>query len=301
MLDLTILRSFVAVYRHGSITRAAEALHLSQPAVSLHLKTLETQLGRPLFTRLARGVAATPAGHDLAHEVTPHLDALAAIAETVQPGSGTLAGTVHLGGPADLLAAKALPALAPLLEQGIRLRTRLGITAALLDDLAHDRLDVVIATQRLPMRGIVFEPLFDEHFVLVGNPRWASRIGLDAVRALGAAALADVPLIAFTDDLPIIRRYFRTVFNAAVTGGAAVTVEDLRAVLATVVAGGGISVLPSYLCREQVARGELVVLATPAEPPGNTIYLAARSAARQHPRVATVRQLLKRAAAGWST
>jgi DNA-binding transcriptional LysR family regulator len=59
--SLDLLRTFLAVYREGSLTRAAQRLSLSQPAVTGQLKTLEAELGRPLFTRLPRGVEPTPA------------------------------------------------------------------------------------------------------------------------------------------------------------------------------------------------------------------------------------------------
>ena len=54
-LDLVHLRSFLAIVRYGGYHRAAEALHLTQPAVSRHMRRLEEQLGEPLFAR-GRGV-----------------------------------------------------------------------------------------------------------------------------------------------------------------------------------------------------------------------------------------------------
>jgi len=60
------LRSFLAVYRTGGVTRAAEQLGLSQPSVSHHLRTVEAFAGRLLFTRAGRGIAPTDAGHALA-------------------------------------------------------------------------------------------------------------------------------------------------------------------------------------------------------------------------------------------
>lgn len=66
MADLAWLRTFVAIHRTGSLTRAAKKLNLTQPAISQQLKALEGQLGWPLFARNARGVVATPAGDELA-------------------------------------------------------------------------------------------------------------------------------------------------------------------------------------------------------------------------------------------
>ena len=76
MSYLLYLRSFVSVYRHSSISRAASALSLTQPAVSRHVKLLEGRLGATLFTRLPRGLAPTPAAVELERQAGPHLDAL---------------------------------------------------------------------------------------------------------------------------------------------------------------------------------------------------------------------------------
>ena len=57
------LRAFVAVAREGSVSRAAQQLHLSQPAVSLQLKALAQQTGLTLFTRTSRGLAQIGRAH----------------------------------------------------------------------------------------------------------------------------------------------------------------------------------------------------------------------------------------------
>src|SRR5258708_38226235 len=62
MAYLTYLHTFLAIYRSGSITKASKYLNLSQPAVSGQLRTLETQIGRDLFTRTSRGIIPTAAG-----------------------------------------------------------------------------------------------------------------------------------------------------------------------------------------------------------------------------------------------
>lgn len=65
MLDIVHLRSFVEVVEEGGFTRAAERLHLTQSAVSAHVRRLEEQLGQPLLQRTTRSVGLTPAGERL--------------------------------------------------------------------------------------------------------------------------------------------------------------------------------------------------------------------------------------------
>ena len=68
-LDPVHLRSFLAIIRYGGYHRAAEALHLTQPAVSRHMRQLEAQLGQPLFERRGRGVELTAFGERAAAEL----------------------------------------------------------------------------------------------------------------------------------------------------------------------------------------------------------------------------------------
>ena len=109
MADLMHLRSFIAIYRSGSIKKASQYLNLSQPAVSGQLRALETQIGRDLFTRTSRGIIPTAAGNELARSSGPHIDALELLGERAQISD--YEGTVHLGGPIEFLACTSSVAL----------------------------------------------------------------------------------------------------------------------------------------------------------------------------------------------
>jgi DNA-binding transcriptional LysR family regulator len=74
-LDPAHLRSFLAIVRFGGYHRAADALHLTQPAVSRHMRRLEEQLGAPLFARRGRGVELTAYGERAATELSAVLAA----------------------------------------------------------------------------------------------------------------------------------------------------------------------------------------------------------------------------------
>jgi DNA-binding transcriptional LysR family regulator len=292
--DLALLRSFLAVYRAGSVTAAAPALSLTQPAVSGHIRSLEAQLGRTLFVRLPRGVAATPAGHDLARSIAPHLDAVASVVESVRAGGKAPEGTLYLGGPAEFVERVVLPAIAPLATRDIRVRVQLGLPEDLVARLPGGDLDLVVATRRVSRRNIDYEPLYVEQFVLVAAPVWARQIPASAVDAAGARALDGVPLIAYSEELPVIGRYWQEVFGADVPEPQ-ILVPDLRAVVAAAVAGAGVTAAPRYLCADDIARGRLVELHQPARLPENTIFLAWKAGALTSARVAAARDILVRA------
>ena len=299
-LDLNQLRTFLAVYRTGSFTAAARLLGLSQPTVTMQIRALERQLGRPLYERLPAGAAPSAVADELAAEVAGPLDSLAALEDRSRGAAeGAPAAPVHLAGPAELVCLLALPALAPLVEQGLRLRISLGLADELLDRLQAGSYDLVISAVRPRGRALSAVPLMDEEFVLVAAPAWAERIGPNRVADSGPAALRGVPLISYSDELPIVRRYWRHVFGVRPTGTAAVVVPDLRGVLAAVLAGAGVSVLPSYLCRAELDSGALVPLLEVPDAPIDTGFLVHRTGAHEPPQTAMVRERLLQAARGW--
>lgn len=299
VMDLSLLRTFLAVYRAGSFTAAAGQLGLSQPTVTTQIRSLEKKRGQQLFQRLPRGVAPTSVADELAAEVARPIDALSAVAERGRAGGQPFARPVHLAGPAELTTARVLPALAPLVEQGLKLRITTGIPDDLLPGLPSGRFDLVVSTVRPRGRGVDAVPLTDEEFVLVAATRWAAQITTDQLATEGPRHLRDIPLVAYAEDLPLIRRYWRTVFGSVPTTRAAVVVPDLRGVLSATVAGAGITVLPRYLCAHELSSGALVELLHPEVPPINTLYLATRPAADESPHVSTVRSHLLTQARLW--
>ncbi|PDP87890.1 LysR family transcriptional regulator [Glycomyces fuscus] len=293
------MRTFLAVHRSGSFTAAAQLLRLSQPTVTTQIRSLERRLGHPLFERLPRGVAPTAEANDLAARVAAPLDALEVVAGGEGEGASASPAPLRVAGPAEVLHALVLPALAPLVEGGVRLRLRTGPAEELLEGLRRDRHDLVLSAVRPRGRTLVAEPLADDESVLVAAPSWADRIGRDRLLRQGASALCAVPLVAYDEELPLLRRYWRQVFGGRLTCAPAVTVPDLRGVMSAVAAGAGVTVLPRYLCRGALAEGRLVALLEPEEPPVTTLHLVRRPGVADNAHLEEVyRRLLSAACTG---
>ncbi|MFZ4896338.1 LysR family transcriptional regulator [Plantibacter sp. Mn2098] len=271
--DLDHLRTFLTVQRTGSFTDAAALLGVSQPTVSAHVQALEAALGYPVLVRDRSGARVTTKGAALAREVAVHIDALDDIA-SLSVDAGGAPSAVHLGGPAELLTTLVLPRLPELLEAaGAPIHVTFGLAEPLLEELRTGSLDVVVSAVQPRVRGVEAAPLVDEEFVLVGAPAWHPRPGIDA-----PASLEHIPVVAYATNLPIVRRYWRTEFARRpdeVTTAA--IVPDLRGVLAAVLAGAGMSVLPRYLVQDALDSGALVALHNPSVAPLNTVYLARRT------------------------
>ncbi|MFE4211835.1 LysR family transcriptional regulator [Streptomyces sp. NPDC056844] len=298
-MDLALLRTFVTVHRAGSFTRAAALLGLSQPAVTSQIRTLERQLGRPLFLRRARGVTPTTVGDELAHRAAPHLDALVDIVEVgLDEEAGTR--TLHLAGPPEFTSLRALPALTPLISQGLALRSSfIAKTEDVLDGLSAGHHDLAITTAR-PRGGLLTSTtLCDEEHVLIAAPRWAGRLGPGALRHKGSVLLEQLPVVEVHESLPLVARYWATVFDSRPAASAAVIAPDLRAVLECAAAGAGLAVLPRYLCEGALERGEVVALLDPPIPPLRTYFLVARTGTLGLPHIARAHEWLVRAAVDW--
>ncbi|HYZ24405.1 MAG TPA: LysR substrate-binding domain-containing protein [Rhodopila sp.] len=145
MLDLDLLRAFVAVAECGGFRRAAERLHLTQSTVSQQIKRLELEAGRALFRRNTRAVALTDEGEMLLGDAR-HLLQLEEAARR-RLGAPRLSGVVRLGAVEELagdLLPQALGRFARL-HPDVRLEVQFGVSAELIAQIDAGTLDVVFA------------------------------------------------------------------------------------------------------------------------------------------------------------
>lgn len=274
MADFEWYRSFVAIYRMGTVSAAAVARHMTQPALSQHLASLEAEVGEPLFLRQPRKMVPTERGIELYNQVAPAVDRLERTTSELRKGSqGT---TIRLGAPLEFFKERLARRLAGIEERVI---VSFGKTAELLDLLEEHLLDVVVATQHVTRRGLHFARLDTEVFWLVGGAEAslsAPGEDLDAIRA----ELERQRWISYGEDLPIIRRFWMESFGERPAITARWVVPDLHAIAALVQRGIGISVLPSYLVEDRVQAGLMRRLWAPSRKVQNEIWLVYHTADR---------------------
>lgn len=180
--ELIDLRSFVAVARERSFSRAARRLLRTQPTVTMAVQRLERRAGHLLLERSSRGVSLTPEGALLLAEAAPVLDRWEALpARFRQALSGEVAGTVRVA--ADEAAALHLlpPVIRPLLKwnPAVSLDVRVQEGVAAFEALRTGEADVVLAAAETPPDGLetlaVFRSerllLFPGHHPLASTPR----------------------------------------------------------------------------------------------------------------------------------
>ncbi len=263
-MDLRQLECVVAVARHEHVTRAADALHLTQSAVSQHVLRLEAELGVRLFERGARGTTPTAAGRELLERAEAILAAVGdARAAMAAHGAGTaavvrvLAAPGEVAGLADALAATSVDVAlrhAPAAEvvDGVRRgAAELGLCA--LDGPAPGGLDAV--------------PLAPDPLVLLG-PAVGANVAQSATRTpAGLAGLRERPVL-----LPAPGTAARTVAAAAfaATGFSPLPrfeVADAASAAAVVAAGLAVAVVPaSWAAAHPQLRADPLPGAAPVRP-----------------------------------
>ncbi len=143
-MDHQLLRAFVTIAREGNLTRAAERLCVSQPALSLQLKKLHEQIGHALFERTAHGMRLSEAGRQLLPAAERALSALAEFRGVADGLSGAVAGRLRIGTIVDPEFLRLGPFLKRLVERHPRLTTDLshGMSGAVAREIVAGRLDV---------------------------------------------------------------------------------------------------------------------------------------------------------------
>ncbi|MBR8656927.1 LysR family transcriptional regulator [Achromobacter sp. Marseille-Q0513] len=290
MSHLDHLHTFIEAYRLSSFSRAAERLGMTQPAASLHIQALEAFVGKPLFLRRARGVTPTDAAHELARAVGPMLDGLQARLASYKLG-GDLSGTLHIAGPADFIAARLADGLAPLMAQGLRIRVHTGNRERIYGLLGDASADLAITASLPDERAHGYARLLTERFQLVLAPALAASLDKRDL----AAGLASLPLIAYDEDLPLVRPVWNAMFRLPPALQATMTIPDLRIIQDLVIAGHGWSVLPDYLCAPALKAGRLAALAPRrAAAQSNDLYLVWNKGALRNPRTVHARDAILR-------
>lgn len=173
-MNLAQLRAFHAVANHRTFSAAAQALGVSQPAITQHVKSLEDAVGTRLFLRTAGGVELTADALDLLPKVRQAILMLDDISARMSDGRSLATGHLAIGLCAPYVAM-------PILERfkaehpGIQLEVRLENSSSLLELVAQHRVDIAVATLREPHPDFACDFLIDQRveiLVRAGHPWW---------------------------------------------------------------------------------------------------------------------------------
>lgn len=198
-IKLRHLHALLAVAEHGTLVRAADALSITQPAVSKTLAELEAVVGRALLERTPRGVKLTAAGRVLVRHAGHSLRTLREGLDSIAGEQAIDAPVVLIGALPNVAATVLPPALLRFAQQmpHARVTVRTGSNAQLIAALRQGVVDMVVGrlAESSAMQGLSFEHLYAERVLLVvrrGHPlARRRRIGADDLREY-RAVLPDV-------------------------------------------------------------------------------------------------------------
>jgi DNA-binding transcriptional LysR family regulator len=262
------LRTFVAVYRSGSVTGGADHRGLTQPAASQHLAALERSLGEPLFVRTPSGMEPTARGRELYVKVAEPLDGLEAVLRDLDAGAVPAPEPpVRFGSAPEFFAAEVLPRLVGL---DVPVSATFAPDAELYALLERGELDVVVASSTPPRRSIGAETLGANRYVLVTAPFLAPVTAFGSLEEV-PPWLEGRPWVSYSLELPRTRRFWLNAFGRPFSARSQLIAPDLRAVRRAVELGLGVSLLPELVCRDAMSDGRVVELypvshLTPEEP-----------------------------------
>ena len=294
MSHLPQLKTFLEVYRLGSITAAATALDMTQPGASQHIQILENLFGKSLFTRQARGVAPTVFADDLAKKINLQFTQIENVIDDLSFNAEALKGDVYIGGPVSYITAKLMNQLTNLSQHGINIHFSFGGKERIYSLLDNHEIDLAITASKMENADLQFEVIDQENLILVAGIDFALRHHLSA---LTVSQLLQLPMLAYDSDLPLIRDFLNITMQQALQIKPAFILPDLRGLVDLVKNNVGFTVLPEYLCENLLAEHKMVkILVKTSELDtinlSNTIYLVSPQKLRQNQRVKFVKKYI---------
>jgi DNA-binding transcriptional LysR family regulator len=285
-MDTRQLAAFCAVVERKSFSQAAERLGVTQPAVSLQIRSLEQRLGRQLLDRSGRRVEPTEAGLRL-YASAQRLLALeeSLLEDLAEDEEGTLTGTLELGASTGPGGTVVPLLLCEFQEQHPDVRVRLTVsdTQTVVDRVAERELELGIVGAGRRHRGVVFEPFFRDEVVLACPPehRFAGQtISLDQ--------LSTEPLIVMQEGAGV-RQVIEDELRKA---GKRLRDLDVRLELglqesarSAVLAGHGVTFISRLAIEADLAAGRLATARVRGLDPVREIFLA-RAGGRSETRAA---------------
>ncbi|MEN3367178.1 MAG: hypothetical protein V7606_4452 [Burkholderiales bacterium] len=286
-MDLTQLRAFVTVAHEGNLTRAAERLHLTQPAVSLQIKSLQAALKLQLFIRTRNGMALTDDGAKLLPYAERVMESMAEFRQGADSLHSTLSGTLAIGTILDPEFIRLGAFLKRLVESYPQLSTQLqhGMSGWVLQQIRSGSLDVgfYIGT---PTKEFHSQTLTSFTYNVVAPQGWKNRVaGKDW------AALAKLPWIWTPPESAHNRLLNKTFAQYKAMPNKVALVDQEPSMLDLVKSGVGLSLVrESIALREAHAHGLVIADKVSLSTDLSFITLAKR---KNEPTIAAVFTLLQ--------
>lgn len=256
-MEIRQLKAFLAIAELGTFTAAAARVHVTQAAISMQIRQLETEVGAQLFVRAPRRVILTEAGETLfkrAHAILREHDAAI---EEIAALTGAHRGRLRIGSASARVNADPLPLVLRELRQkhpGAEVSIASGTSAELVHQILGGELDVAFVSLPVEARGVQTTLLSEDYLVAIASPRHK----LSKQKVVSAYALAGEKLILGErggNTRRLIDQFFA---QAGVKLNVAMELSRLAAIKRMVEEDMGVGIVPLQSVLEEVASGHLV-------------------------------------------
>ncbi len=254
-MDLSHLRALLAVIQTGTLSKAADTLGLTQPAVSRQIRLLEQEVGEKLFFRHGRGMTPTDTARRIAFRAAAGLRELDAISREVSEHRESPGGLVLLGLTPTMAEMAIVPIMGIIRQRypAIRLRFSTAFSGYLLDWLHRGEVDMCVLYDPTRHHSVSVQPLMREELVLVAG----AHRKISFTRSVDFRSIAKEPLL-----LPSPRHGIRTtVERRAEALGIELDVvaeaDSFQVLRDLVVAGHGATILPLNSVLGDIAAGRV--------------------------------------------
>lgn len=295
MINLEWLRTFKTIYERGSMTAAAEALFISQPGVSLHLSSLEEHVGYTLFERAPRKLIPTERGKLLYNGIVDPILRLEDIEKSILQTTSKGRPTVTVGMCFETFQ-ETLEKYVPGFDFDLILE--FGDYGELLRKLGKGLVDVVVTPHKGEAKGIVYTPVSQENIVLVAGREQDRGPFSDPVAGKNPEALlgwlTSQKWYGITGDNEHLKRFWTLNFKKHPDFRPNYIVPNIHSVVRGLSCGQGLAVIPDFLCRREVQRGDIRILWAGFRPLTNILYTAHRTHAANMTQIGEIESILKR-------
>jgi DNA-binding transcriptional LysR family regulator len=258
-LNLHHLRLFSAVAEHGSFSRAAAALHISQPAISKGIRDFEDQVGTALLERGAAGVRPTEAGQRLMEQAVALFAAERAAEEELDALRGLERGTLAIGA-STTIATYLLPPLVGAFHRehpNIELRMTSANTRSIAELLVRRELDVALVEGPTDGFPLIVEPWRQDEMVLIAAPEHR----LTRVRPQAVLQELEKEIFLMREPGSGTREVVSAALAArGVRTGRSIEIGSTEPIKQMVAAGFGVAIVSAAAAADQIALGRLAVV-----------------------------------------
>jgi DNA-binding transcriptional LysR family regulator len=256
-VEIRQLRAFVAIAETGTFTAGALRVHVTQAAISMQIRQLESEIGARVFVRAPRHVILTEAGEQLLRRARHILREHDAAVDEIAELAGAERGRLRIGSASAMVLTEQLPSILKELRKqhpAAEIAVTSGTSEVLVDQILAGEVDIAFVSLPVDVRGIKTERLSDDQLVAIASPRHR----LAKQRTISAYTLAGERLILGErggNTRRLIDQFFA---QAGVTIRVAMELSRQQAIKRMVEEDMGVGIVPLQSVKEEVEKGKLI-------------------------------------------